>query len=58
MQIIPCDVDLFHGELMFTEVHRTDPVADCKALGQAGIWGRGPRGHAGELCTWQVMGVS
>ena len=36
---IPRVVDIYHGDVMFAEVHRTDPVADYKALGQAGIWG-------------------
>lgn len=35
----PRVVDLFHGDVMFAEVHRTDPVADYRSLGQAGIWG-------------------
>lgn len=39
MQIIPRVVDIFHRDVMFAEVHRTDPVADYRALGQAGIWG-------------------
>jgi len=37
--IIPRVVDIYHGDVMFAEVHRTDPVADYKALGQADIWG-------------------
>lgn len=36
---VPRVVDLFHGDVMFAEVHRTDPVADYRALGQAGNWG-------------------
>ena len=36
---IPRVVEIYHGDVMFAEVHRTDPVADYKALGQAGIWG-------------------
>lgn len=36
---IPRVVDLYHGDVMFAEVHRTDPVADYKGLAQAGIWG-------------------
>ncbi len=35
----PRVVDLYHGDVMFAEVHRTDPVADYHALAQAGIWG-------------------
>lgn len=35
----PRVVDIYHGDVMFAEVHRTDPVADYRALGQAGIWG-------------------
>jgi hypothetical protein len=31
MQIVPRVVDLFRGDVMFAEVHRTDPVADYEA---------------------------
>jgi hypothetical protein len=55
MQIIPCAVDLFHGDMMFAKVHRTDPVADYKALGQTGrIRGVVHEATRGELYTWQV----
>jgi hypothetical protein len=33
MQIIPCVIDLFHGDVMFAEVNRTDPLAAYEALG-------------------------
>jgi len=35
----PRVVDIYHGDVLFAEVHRTDPVADFLALVQAGIWG-------------------
>lgn len=37
--VTPRVVDIYHGDVLFAEVHRTDPVADFRALGQAGIWG-------------------
>jgi lysozyme len=38
-QVSPRVVDLYHGDVMFSEVHRTDPISDYRALDQAGIWG-------------------
>jgi lysozyme len=32
-------VDIYHGDVMFAEAHRTDPIGDYLALGQAGVWG-------------------
>ena len=37
--IIPRVVDLFHGDVLYSDVHKTDPVADFTAMAQAGIWG-------------------
>lgn len=37
--ITPRVVDIYHGDVMFSEVHRTGPVADYRALAQAGVWG-------------------
>jgi hypothetical protein len=37
--ITPRVAHLFHSDVLFAEVHRTDPVADYRALAQAGIWG-------------------
>jgi GH25 family lysozyme M1 (1,4-beta-N-acetylmuramidase) len=36
---IPRVVDIYHGDVMSAKVHRTDPIVDYKALGQAAIWG-------------------
>jgi GH25 family lysozyme M1 (1,4-beta-N-acetylmuramidase) len=32
-------VDLFHGDVLYSDVHKTDPVSDFTALAQANIWG-------------------
>lgn len=37
--ITPHVVDLFHGDVLVSDVHKTDPIADFRALAQAGIWG-------------------
>jgi lysozyme len=37
--ITPRVVDLFHGDVMVADAHKTDPVGDFSALKQAGIWG-------------------
>jgi lysozyme len=39
MSIFPRVVDLFHGDLMYSDAHHTDPVADFRAMASAGIWG-------------------
>ncbi|HXP63981.1 MAG TPA: glycoside hydrolase family 25 protein [Steroidobacteraceae bacterium] len=39
MTIQPRVVDLFHGDILYSDVHHTDPVADFRAMGNAGIWG-------------------
>ena len=36
---IPRVVDLFHGDVLYSDVHKTDPVSDFTAMAQAGIWG-------------------
>lgn len=36
---VPRVIDLFHGDVMFSEVNRTDPISDYRSLGQFGIWG-------------------
>lgn len=37
--IVPRVVDVFHGDVFFAEIHRTDPVADFLSLKQFGVWG-------------------
>jgi lysozyme len=37
--ITPRVVDLYHGDVLVSDAHKTDPVADFRALAQAGIWG-------------------
>lgn len=37
--IQPRIVDLYHGDVLYSDVHHTDPVADFKAMGNAGVWG-------------------
>jgi lysozyme len=32
-------VDIYHGDILFSDVHRTDPIGDFAALAQAGIYG-------------------
>jgi len=39
MPVTPRVVDIYHGDIMVSDVHRTDPVADFAVLKQAGIWG-------------------
>lgn len=35
----PRVVDLFHGDVLYSDVRHTDPISDFTALAQAGIWG-------------------
>jgi GH25 family lysozyme M1 (1,4-beta-N-acetylmuramidase) len=35
----PRVVDLYHGDVLASDAHHTDPVADFRALAQPGIWG-------------------
>jgi lysozyme len=35
----PRVVDVFHGDVFYSDVHKTDPLADFNALANAGIWG-------------------
>lgn len=37
--IIARVVDAYHGDVFYSDVHRTEPAADFRALAQAGIWG-------------------
>lgn len=37
--ITPRVVDLYHGDVLASDVHHTDPVADFVALASVGIWG-------------------
>ena len=39
-------VDVYHGD-----VHRTDPVADFRGLGEAGIWGLI---HKARASAWPI----
>lgn len=36
---VPRVVDAYHGDVFYSDVHKTDPMADFKALANAGIWG-------------------
>lgn len=35
----PRVVDFYHGDVLYSDVHHTDPIADFKAMANAGIWG-------------------
>ena len=39
MITIPRVVDLFHGDVLYSDVHKTDPISDFTAMAQDGIWG-------------------
>jgi lysozyme len=39
MIIAPRVVDLYHGDVMYADARKTDPLADYDALAKAGIWG-------------------
>jgi lysozyme len=32
-------VDIYHGDILYSDVHKTDPIADFSALAAAGIYG-------------------
>jgi lysozyme len=36
---VPRVVDLYHGDILVSDVHRTDPIGDFRAMAQAGIYG-------------------
>lgn len=37
--ITPRVVDAYHGDVFYSDVHKTDPIVDFMALLKAGIWG-------------------
>lgn len=39
LPISPRVVDIYHGDVLNSDAHRSDPVADFRAMASAGIWG-------------------